>query len=125
MIALSDFKYSLRLMDTGDAELDTAQNTALQGYLDAAASYVQSAVGAPESFCEAPKNISIYRVAVLALAGAYFSNPVAAAEKTSAGVDLVLNNIVGQLRYRYGGDEYGPTGESTSADSTTTAGDDD
>ena len=95
-ISVDDLITSLRL-----DEVDDSEKTTLQGYLAAAESYVQDAVGADDSFLADPENSDLYKVVVLAIAGAYEQNPIAAVQGATVPINLVLNNIIGQLRAKW------------------------
>jgi|GEM_PF-803961 len=123
-IDIDSLKASLRILDTGDAAIDAQTDALLTGYLTAAKSYVQSAVGADEDFFQSADNEPLYQVAVLALATAYYQNPAAIGTGNVTEVNLVLNNIVGQLRARWkGDDDDGTTSQPGTAGPTSGAGD--
>ncbi|NVO88947.1 phage head-tail connector protein [Lactobacillus rhamnosus] len=100
-IDLASLKQSLRLLDTGDADVDAQTDAQLNGYIDAAKNYIVDAIDCPEGFLLSDDNFSIYQVAVLALAAAYYQNPVALTSGAVTPVDLVLKALIGQLRGRW------------------------
>ena len=102
MITVDDLRASLRKPKFGDDELDSADNALLQRYLAAAQSYVKNAVGSDDAFLTDPDNTTLYETVVLAIAGAYYQNPVAVvAGSAPVTVDLVAGNLIGQLRARW------------------------
>ncbi|MEJ6358709.1 head-tail connector protein [Lactiplantibacillus plantarum] len=104
MANIDGLKLALRLDDTGDDEIDTPIKIALTRCLNAAKSYVHSAIAAnqlEEMLADDSEGQSLYDVAVYSLAVAYYQNPSALSNSHGYSVDLVLNSIIGQLRGRY------------------------
>ena len=102
MLTVDDLRTSLRKPKFGDDDLDADEDKLLQRNLDAAQSYVKDAVGCDDAFLVLPENVSTYETVVLAIAGAYFQNPVAVqAGGAPVVVNLVSNNLIGQLRARW------------------------
>ncbi len=100
IVSVEEFKRSLRLTDTGDAEQDKLTDAILDGYLAGAESYIQDAVGLElPTFFE--DNKATYKIAVYSLATAYYQNPSALTGNNVVRVDLVLNALIAQLRGRY------------------------
>ena len=110
-------KRSLRLLDTGDTEADANTEKLLLQCLNSAENYVQHAVGNELSdFFNSDDVKDIYNLAVTAIAGAYYQNPVALTTGSVVSIDLVSNSLIGQMRGRYdtltdGGDSYGSTSQ--------------
>ncbi|BDR56882.1 head-tail connector protein [Xylocopilactobacillus apis] len=96
-ITTDDLKRSLRLLDD---DVDSDKLAQLQSYLDAAKSYVDGAVGGDDDFYNSTENQDIYKTVVLALATAYYQNPSAVTTGSVTNVNLVLDNIIMQLRVR-------------------------
>ncbi|MCI1985318.1 MAG: head-tail connector protein [Lactobacillus sp.] len=125
MATIEQLKASLRLMDTGDAAWDATVNAQLQGYLDAATSYVKDAVGCDDGFATDAANESLFDVAIIAIAGAYQQNPVAVvAGSAMVSVNLVANSIIAQLRGRWEVSQDGTTSDTGPTGSTDPAGSD-
>lgn len=98
MISVDDLKRSLRLLDD---DIDPSKEQQLELYLNAAKAYINNIVDADDSFYESPKYKDIYKTVVLALATAYYQNPSAITNGNVNRVDLVLSNILVQLRLGY------------------------
>ncbi|MCX2455627.1 head-tail connector protein [Lacticaseibacillus nasuensis] len=109
-VTVDDLKTSLYL-----DEVDEGETQRLQDSLDAAESYVQDAVGAPDDFFTDNPN---YKIAVLAIAGSYYQNPVSVIVGGGAvvNVDLVSANIINQLRGRWEVSQYGATSDTAATD---------
>lgn len=107
-ISVDDLIVSLR-----KDEVDDAERATLTGYLNAAESYVQNTIDADDSFLADPENSDLYKVVVLAIAGAYQQNPIAVASGKPAPINLVLNNIIGQLRAKWEVQQDGATEQSS------------
>lgn len=109
---LAPLKRSLRLLDTGDAQIDADTDLLLQDDLTAAELYVQGAIGDDGANDDKFYNLEtikpLYSLAVYAVAAAYYQNPAALTTGQVVPIDLVTNNIIGQLRgtfAQYGGDD--------------------
>lgn len=123
MLTVNDLRTSLRKPKFGDDDLDADEDKLLQRSLDAAQSYVKDAVGCDDTFLALPENVSTYETVVLAIAGAYFQNPVAVqAGGAPVVVNLVSNNLVGQLRARWEVSQDGTTSDSSTVGSTDATG---
>lgn len=88
----------------------------LASYIEAARVFVKSAITDDEDFFKKDKVKPTFEIAVLSLAGSYYTYRIALVDTQSYPVDLTLNSIIGQLRgtyaeYKYGGDQ---DGEKTS-----------
>lgn len=82
---------------------DSDDTTLLPAYLTAAENYIKGAVGEDElgEFYAREDVSSLYDVAVIALAGSYFTYRIALADTNNYPIDLTLNSIIGQLRGIY------------------------
>ncbi|WP_262316415.1 head-tail connector protein [Lacticaseibacillus parakribbianus] len=116
MATLDDLRTSLRKPRFDDDELDAAEDKLLQGYLNAAETYVKDSVGCDDDFAVADGNAALMDVAVLAIAGAYYQNPVAVQSGSApVVVDIVSNNLIGKLRARWEVSQDGTTGDTGTA----------
>ena len=97
MLTLDNLKLSLRIDSTAD-------DTLLKGYLAAAQSYVESAIGAESDavgFYTSHEVINLFSTAVLALASTYYTYRASLSAIAALPVDLTVNSIVSQLRGLY------------------------
>ena len=94
---LEALKSSLRIDGDDDDEL-------LKGYLSAATSYIEQAIGDDNSvpgFYEMEGVNDLFETAVYALAGSYWYYRTSITSNAVNPVDLVLDSIIGQLRGLY------------------------
>ena len=80
---------------------DTQEDSALiSGYIAAAQSYVVNAVGEDidSNFYKDERVASLFKTAVMSLAGTYYQYRLALSDVQTYGIDLTLNSIIGQLR---------------------------
>lgn len=94
----------------------TAEDKLLTSYINAAINFIKDAVASDKDFFEKDDVKSIFEIAVLSLAGSYYTYRIALVDTQSYPIDLTLNSIIGQLRgtyaeYKYGGSQ---DGEKTS-----------
>ncbi|MGK9299644.1 head-tail connector protein [Melissococcus plutonius] len=103
---LTRLKISLRLDDKDEDDL-------LRGYIAAAQMYVKNAIASnDEDFFKKETVIELYNMAVLSLAGAYYTYRIALVDTVATPINLTLNSIIGQLRgayaqYKINGDDNG------------------
>lgn len=93
-VLLADFKISQRVDNDEDDGL-------LQGYLNAANSYVINAIGADDAsntFYSCDDVVDLFNTAVSAQAGAYYQYRSALANTAAVPVTLVTDSIITQLR---------------------------
>ena len=92
--------------------------------MEAAEAYVKNAVGSDEAVLTDPDNTTRYETVVLAIAGAYYQNPVAVvAGSAPVTVDLVAGNLIGQLRARWEVSQDGAISNTNQTGSVDGAGD--
>ena len=94
---LETLKSSLRIDGDDDDEL-------LKGYLSAANSYIEQAIGDDNSvlgFYEVEGVKDLFETAVYALAGSYWYYRTSITSNAVNPVDLVVDSIIGQLRGLY------------------------
>ncbi|KZT93101.1 DNA packaging protein [Lactiplantibacillus plantarum] len=94
---LKTLKSSLRIDGNDDDEL-------LKGYLSAATSYIEQAVGDENGvpgFYEMESVNDLFETAVYALAGSYWYYRTSITSNAVNPVDLVVDSIIGQLRGLY------------------------
>lgn len=89
-----------------------AEDKLLVSYIEAAKVFVKGAITDDEDFFKKDKVKPTFEIAVLSLAGSYYTYRIALVDTQSYPVDLTLNSIIGQLRgtyaeYEYGGDQDG------------------
>ncbi|MCC6111949.1 head-tail connector protein [Lactiplantibacillus plantarum] len=99
---LETLKSSLRIDGNDDDEL-------LQGYLSAATSYIEQAIGDDNSvpgFYEMEDVNDLFETAVYALAGSYWTYRTSITAIAVNPVDLVVDSIIGQLRGLYSQKQY-------------------
>ncbi|KRL02519.1 head-tail connector protein [Liquorilactobacillus capillatus] len=94
MAQLDDLKESLKI-DGSD------EDSVISGYLEAATQYVKGAVGDDNKFWNDEKVKPLFNIAVLSLAGAYYTYRIPIVDVQSYEIDLTLNSIIGQLRGMY------------------------
>ena len=88
-VSLETLKDSLRVDDTVDDEL-------LTGYLDAASSFIMTAVGADDaSYYD---NNGRFDTAVLALASTYYMYRMTAFTGSVTTINATMNSLIGQMR---------------------------
>ncbi|MCT3589318.1 phage gp6-like head-tail connector protein [Levilactobacillus brevis] len=105
-VTLEQLKNSLRIDGSADDGM-------LSGYLTAAQSYIQNAVGTDVAdFYTAADVASLYDVAVLALASSYYNVRSSLVSTTTISVNLPVDSIIGQLRGLYAKREEELDGES-------------
>ncbi len=93
-VLLADFKISQRVDNDEDDGL-------LQGYLNAANSYVINAIGADDAnntFYSRDDVKDLFNTAVQAIAGAYYQQRAALSNISVVTVSLVSDSIIDQLR---------------------------
>ena len=90
-ILLDDLKLSLRIDGDDDDRL-------LNSYINAAEVYIKTAVGGDDEFWQQEDVIAIQKIAILALAGAYYVYRVALQDVMTYPINLTLNAIISQLR---------------------------
>lgn len=106
MVTLDRLKNSLRIDGTADDDM-------LQGYLVAAQSYIQNAIGTDVGAFYTNDSVApLYDVAVMALASSYYNVRSSLVSTTTISVNLPVNSIIGQLRGLYAKQEEGLNGES-------------
>ncbi|WP_407886036.1 head-tail connector protein [Levilactobacillus sp. N40-8-2] len=106
MVTLDRLKNSLRIDSTADDDM-------LNGYLKAAQSYIQNAIGTDVAeFYTGPSVTDLYDVAVMALASSYYNVRSSLVSTTTISVNLPVNSIIGQLRGLYAKQEEAQNGES-------------
>ncbi|SPD92249.1 head-tail connector protein [Lactiplantibacillus plantarum] len=99
---LKTLKSSLRIDGNDDDEL-------LKGYLSAATSYIEQAIGDDNSvpgFYEMDGAKDLFATAVYALAGSYWTYRTSITAIAVNPVDLVVDSIIGQLRGLYSQKQY-------------------
>ena len=102
---VAQLKTMLRIDGTTEDEL-------LTSYINAASNFIKSAVASDKEFFEKGDVKPTFEIAVLSLAGSYYTYRIALVDTQSYPIDLTLNSIIGQLRgtyaeYKYGGDQDG------------------
>lgn len=90
-ILLDDLKLSLRIDGDDDDRL-------LNSYINAAKVYIKTAVGGDDKFWQQEDVIAVQKIAILALAGAYYDYRVALQDVMTYPINLTLNAIISQLR---------------------------
>lgn len=90
-ILLDDLKLSLRIDGDDDDRL-------LNSYINAAEVYIKTAVGGDDGFWQQEDVIAVQKIAILALAGAYYDYRVALQDVMTYPINLTLNAIISQLR---------------------------
>ena len=100
-ITTIDLKAQLRIIDTDDPEIDNPINQLLDQCLIGAKTYVVGSIGQDQDFYKSDTVQAIYRIAVLALATAYYQNPSALTTGSVTKVNYVLQSIIAQLRGQY------------------------
>lgn len=90
-ILLDDLKLSLRIDGDDDDRL-------LNSYINAAEVYIKTTVGGDDEFWQQEDVIAVQKIAILALAGAYYDYRVALQDVMTYPINLTLNAIISQLR---------------------------
>lgn len=80
----------------------------LYGYAMAAQLFVKNAIATDDEAFFASESVKpLFEMAVLSLAGAYYTYRIALVDTQSYPVDLTLNSIIAQLRGLYASKNYG------------------
>lgn len=90
-LLLDDLKLSLRIDGDDDDRL-------LNSYINAAEVYIKTAVGGDDEFWQQEDVIAVQKIAILALAGAYYDYRAALQDVMTYPINLTLNAIISQLR---------------------------
>ncbi|MCB5077972.1 head-tail connector protein [Streptococcus phage phiKSM96] len=95
-VTKDDVKKALNLDGDDDDSLISA-------YIKAAEIFIKNAIGEDKSdkFYVREEITSLLNVAIISLAGSYYTYRISLADTQNYSVDLTLNSIIGQLRGKY------------------------
>lgn len=94
IVSKEEIMQALNLDDSDDTSL-------IPGYINTAESFIKNAVGDADGFFKQEKVAPLFKTAVIALTGSYYTYRVSLADTMTYPIDLTLNSIIGQLRGLY------------------------